>query len=78
MNHGLRNIQHPWGGYYRVGARLGLRRSVGAVDFMLEENDYVNPWQATRVVAGRFDLMLQEANGELNSHAGVETCAPKV
>jgi hypothetical protein len=37
----------------------------GAIDFTLEEHDYFDPWQATRVVAVWFELMLQEANGDL-------------
>lgn len=38
----------------------------GAVDFTLEEDDYFDPWRATRVVAVWFELMLQEANGDLD------------
>jgi hypothetical protein len=38
----------------------------GVVDFTLREADYFDPWRATRVVAVWFELMLQEANGDLD------------
>ena len=38
----------------------------GVVDFTLREEDYFDPWRATRVVAVWFELMLQEANGDLD------------
>jgi hypothetical protein len=38
----------------------------GAVDFVLSDDQYFDPWQATRVVAVWFELMLEEADGDLD------------
>jgi hypothetical protein len=48
--------------------RRTLRRLAadGSVDFSIDEKDYVDPWRATRLVAVWFDLMLQEAGGQLD------------
>jgi len=48
--------------------RRTLRRLAdeGAVDFTFREDDYFDPWHATRVVAVWFELMLQDANGDLD------------
>ena len=37
----------------------------GRVDFVLAEDDYFNPWHAGRFVAFWFDLMLEEADGDV-------------
>jgi hypothetical protein len=46
----------------RILQRLG---DAGFVDFTLAEEEYFNPWQASRVVAVWFELMLEEADGDL-------------
>lgn len=40
--------------------------SNGAIDVAIGPNDYVDPWRATRLVAIWFNLMLREANGQLD------------
>lgn len=47
-------------------ARLDVLSTQGFVDFALTEEDYFDPWKATRVVAVWFDLMLAEADGDLD------------
>jgi hypothetical protein len=47
-------------------ARLDTLSAGGFVDFAMTEADYFDPWKATRVVAVWFDLMLTEANGDLD------------
>lgn len=37
------------------------------IDFTLTEEDYFDPWQATRVVAVWFQLMLEETSGDLDA-----------
>jgi hypothetical protein len=46
--------------------RLDALSTQGFVDVALTDEDYFDPWQATRVVAVWFDLMLAEANGDLD------------
>ncbi len=48
-------------------ARRTIRRwyASGWVDFTLTDDDYFNPWHASRALAFWFDLMLHEANGDL-------------
>ena len=48
-------------------ARRTIRRGYeeGWSDFTLTDDDYFNPWLASRFLAFWFDLMLQEANGDV-------------
>lgn len=47
-------------------ARLDTLSVEGFIDFTMTEADYYDPWRATRVVAVWFDLMLDEADGDLD------------
>lgn len=46
-----------------IMARLGR---AGVVDFEMSDDHYFNPWRATRVVVVWFELMLEEAKGDLD------------
>jgi hypothetical protein len=46
--------------------RLRQLQMIGAVDANLGEDDYDNPWMATRFVALWMRLMLEEANGDVD------------
>ena len=45
--------------------RLNALHASGRVDAAFSEEDYYNPWMATRFVALWMQLMLEESNGEL-------------
>jgi hypothetical protein len=49
-------------------ARRTIRQGYeeGWSDFTLTDDDYFNPWLASRWLAFWFDLMLREANGDMN------------
>lgn len=46
--------------------RLRELQTMGVLDARLAEDDYYNPWMATRFVALWMRLMLEEANGDLD------------
>jgi hypothetical protein len=51
-------------GFARRTIRVGYEK--GWSDFTMTDDDYFNPWLASRWLAFWFDLMLQEANGDMD------------
>jgi hypothetical protein len=63
--HGNRDLGLPQASDF---ARASLRRmyEAGWMEFALEDDDYFNPWHASRVAVVWLGLMLKEADGDLD------------
>src|SRR5688572_10508477 len=59
--------------------RLAHLSALGRIDFApANEAEYYNPWQATRMIALWFNLMLDEHQGDLNAAVRAYHCGARL